>query len=281
MAEDRTARPDEGARAPVPPAVSGAPEPPQEAVDLFGDQLPLARRYADLLATTGISHGLVGPREAPRLWERHLVNCALLESMLEQDSTVVDIGSGAGLPGIVLAIIRPDLQVHLVEPLLRRTTWLEAAVEELGLTNVSVHRGRADEMTLTAPVVTARAVASLERLVSWSFPLMPAGGRLLALKGEAAAAELEEAEGLLTQIGVQHSSLHVLGEEMASEPIRVVEIVRPETVHPVRAGSSKKHPAKQRRKAGSGGRRGSGQGQDRARERGQERRRREGGRATD
>lgn len=254
MAEDRTGRPDDRVTAPVPAAVGGAPEPPPEAVDLFGDQLPLARRYADLLATTGISHGLVGPREAPRLWERHLVNCALLESMLEQDSTVIDIGSGAGLPGIVLAIIRPDLQVDLVEPLLRRTTWLEATVEELGLTNVRVHRGRAEEMTLTSPVVTARAVASLERLVSWSFPLLPAGGRLLALKGEAAAAELEEATELLTQIGVQHSHLHVLGEGVASEPIRVVEIVRPETVQPVRRQGGKKRPPRRDRRTGSSGR---------------------------
>lgn len=211
----------------MPPPVLGAPDPPTEALAVFGDSLPLARRYADLLATTGISHGLVGPREAPRLWERHLVNCALLEPLVEQGSTVVDIGSGAGLPGIVLAIVRPDLQVNLVEPLLRRTTWLESTIEQLGLTTVTVHRGRAEEMSLTAPVVTARAVASLEKLVAWSFPLLLPGGRLLALKGEAAATELEQARAMLTAAGVEQSAVHLLGADRASEPIRVVEIVRP------------------------------------------------------
>lgn len=95
-------------------------------------RLPLARRYADLLATTGISHGLVGPREAPRLWSRHLVNCAVMHPLLPEGATLVDIGSGAGLPGLALAVARPDLRIHLVEPLLRRTAWLEVAVEEPG-----------------------------------------------------------------------------------------------------------------------------------------------------
>lgn len=211
----------------MPEPVTGAPEPPPEAVEVFGDTLPRARGYADLLATTGISHGLVGPREAPRLWDRHLVNCALLEPLLAPGSTVVDIGSGAGLPGVVLAIARPDLQVHLVEPLLRRTTWLESTIAHLGLDNVTVHRGRAEEMTLTAPVVTARAVASLDKLVLWSFPLLPPAGRLLALKGEGAATELEVAQPMLAAHGVERSAVHVLGEDTASGPVRVVEIARP------------------------------------------------------
>lgn len=194
---------------------------------MFGESIGLSRRYADLLATTGISHGLIGPREAPRLWERHLINCVLLESLLDEGSTVVDIGSGAGLPGIVLAIARPDLQVHLVEPLLRRTTWLESTITELGLDNVTVHRGRAEEMSLLAPVVTARAVASLDKLVAWSFPLLTAGGRLLALKGEAAEEELEQAQELLGRHGVEHSRVHLLTADRVDEPARVVEIVRP------------------------------------------------------
>lgn len=212
----------------TPEPVQAAPEAPAEAVDVFGDQLPLARRYADLLATTGISHGLVGPREAPRLWERHLVNCAVLAELLPQGTRVVDIGSGAGLPGLAVAVARPDLEVHLVEPLLRRTTWLESAVAELGMVDrVHVHRGRAEEVELNAPVVTARAVASLDKLVRWSFPLLDPGGRLLALKGLAAAQELEDARSLLEEQGVTHAQVQVVGEGRVSEPVRVVEIVRP------------------------------------------------------
>lgn len=219
-----------------------APVPPPEAERVFGEQLELARRYADLLATTGISHGLVGPREAPRLWERHLVNCAVLHTLLPEGSAVADIGSGAGLPGLVLAVRRPDLDVHLVEPLLRRTNWLTATVEELGLENVTIHRGRAEEVSLEVPAVTARAVASLDKLVSWSFPLLEPEGRLFALKGEAAAQELEDAGPLLQRYGVTRAELHVIGEGEISEPVRVVDIERPEGWMPPssrRAGGSK------------------------------------------
>lgn len=212
----------------VPPPAASAPAPPQEAVDVFGETLPVARRYADLLATTGISHGLVGPREAPRLWERHLVNCAVAEVLIPRDAEVADIGSGAGLPGLVLAIVRPDLNLHLVEPLLRRTTWLEGVIAELGLANVTVHRGRAEEVVLSVPVVTARAVASLEKLVRWSFPLLEPGGRLLALKGEAASRELDEVQPLLEQWDVTSGTVHLIGEGLVSEPVRVVEISRPQ-----------------------------------------------------
>lgn len=239
----------------IPERVTAAPEPPAEAVSVFGDQLDLARRYADLLATTGISHGLVGPREAPRLWERHLVNCAVMESMLAEGERVIDIGSGAGLPGLVLAIVRPDLDVHLVEPLLRRTVWLEATTAELGLPNVTIHRGRAEEVELRAPVVTARAVASLDKLVRWSFPLLETGGRLLALKGEAAERELSDAAAMLDRLGVPHRAVHLIGEGEVSEPVRVVEIVRPEEAPSGGRGS----------KAGRGARAGRGRKQRRSR----------------
>lgn len=209
--------------------VGEAPPPPAEAERVFGDRLALAQRYADLLATTGISHGLVGPREAPRLWERHLVNCAVMHPMLDQGQAVADIGSGAGLPGLVLAVVRPDLDVHLVEPLLRRTTWLRTAVDDLELGNVTIHRGRAEDVTLAVPVVTARAVASLEKLIVWSFPLLRPQGRLLALKGESAQAELDAASGLLDSLRVTRSALHLVGEGEISAPARVVEVVRPET----------------------------------------------------
>ncbi|WP_298889897.1 16S rRNA (guanine(527)-N(7))-methyltransferase RsmG [uncultured Serinicoccus sp.] len=209
------------------PATAAAPPPPDQAREIFAERLPVAVRYAELLATTGISHGLIGPRETDRLWDRHVVNCAVVEVLCEADAQVVDIGSGAGLPGVVLAIARPDLRLHLVEPLLRRTTWLEHAVAELGLDNVTVHRGRAQEVDLQAPVVTARAVASLDKLVTWGFPLLAAGGRLLALKGKAAASELEQAQPVLRRHGVRSAQVHVLAEGTAAGPVRVVEIVRP------------------------------------------------------
>lgn len=216
----------------IPPPVAGAPAPPDEAERVFGDQLDLARRYADLLATTGISHGLVGPREAPRLWERHLVNCAVMHGLIPEGASVADIGSGAGLPGIVLAIVRPDLTVHLIEPLLRRTVWLEDTVSALELPNVQIHRGRADEISLDplVPYATARAVASLDKLVRWSFPLLAPGGRLLALKGEAAQAELDQVAPALDRIGVPHSAVHLVGEGQVSEPVRVVEIALPDSL---------------------------------------------------
>lgn len=207
---------------------AAAPAPPAEAERVFADRLPLAVRYAELLATTGTSHGLIGPRETPRLWERHLVNCAVMHPLLTPGSAVADIGSGAGLPGLVLAVVRPDLEVHLIEPLLRRTTWLETAVSELGLHNVRIHRGRADEVALQVPAVTARAVASLDKLVAWSFPLLEPGGRLLALKGEAAARELTEARDLLQAWGVTHAELQVLGEGEISDAVRVIVVERPE-----------------------------------------------------
>lgn len=235
----------------VPPPASAAPPPPAEAVDVFGAQLPLAQRYADLLATTGIAHGLVGPREAPRLWERHLVNCAVMESLLPAGETVIDIGSGAGLPGLVLAVARLDLSVHLVEPLLRRTNWLHGTIEQLGLDNVVVHRGRAEEVDLSAPVVTARAVASLDKLIRWSFPLLTPGGRLLALKGGSAQEELDGVAPLLRRAGVEVSTVHLVGEGRVSEPVRVVEIVRPAQVA---------DPARPDGRGSGGGRRARGSG---------------------
>src|SRR4051812_26987441 len=151
------------------------PSAPEVARRVFPSaRLPLAERYAELLATDGVVRGLIGPREAPRLWDRHLVNCALLGELLPEGATVCDIGSGAGLPGLVLAIARPDLSMTLVEPLLRRTTFLEEVAASLELTNVEVVRGRADALhgERTFDVVTSRAVAPLDRLLGWSMPLV-------------------------------------------------------------------------------------------------------------
>jgi 16S rRNA (guanine527-N7)-methyltransferase len=166
---------------------------------VFGDRWPVAASYADLLATDGVTRGLIGPREAPRIWERHLYNCVLLTDLLVRDVEVCDIGSGAGLPGLVLAIRRPDLRVTLVEPLLRRTTFLSETVERLGLANVTVVRDRAENLHSTSEfdVVTSRAVAPLPRLLAWSLPLVRPGGSMLALKGSSAREEVANAEAEL------------------------------------------------------------------------------------
>ena len=161
---------------------------------MFGsDRLPLAEAYAALLATEGVVRGLIGPREAPRLWDRHLLNCAVLGEAIPADVSVCDIGSGAGLPGLVLAIARPDLRITLVEPLLRRTTFLEEVVDQLGLSGVTVLRGRAEEVKERHgfDVVTSRAVAPLERLLRWSMPLVAPHGALVAMKGSSVAEEIE------------------------------------------------------------------------------------------
>lgn len=213
--------------------VSEGPEtharrPPRIAGEIFGEHLPQAIRYADLLVTTGIAHGLLGPREGPKVWDRHIINCAVVESLLPHRTRVVDIGSGAGLPGLALAIARPDLRIALIEPLARRTTWLQAAIEELGLTQVTVHRARAEDMSglIQASVVTARAVAKLDQLVAWSWPLLPIGGRLLALKGQSAAQELQAAKPTLAARGVTETAVHSLGDDILEQPVRVVEVVR-------------------------------------------------------
>ncbi|MGJ7439494.1 16S rRNA (guanine(527)-N(7))-methyltransferase RsmG [Aquipuribacter sp. MA13-6] len=165
---------------------------PAAAAEVFGERLPLAERYVSLLAGSGTERGLIGPREGDRLWERHLLNSAVIQELVPPGASVVDVGSGAGLPGIPLALARPDVTVELVEPLLRRTTWLEEVLTELGLApQVRVTRGK---VAVIGPrqvdVVTARAVAPLERLLPMCVPLVRPGGLVLALKGEQAVAEV-------------------------------------------------------------------------------------------
>jgi 16S rRNA (guanine527-N7)-methyltransferase len=160
---------------------------------VFGARYPLAERYAALLAESGVARGLIGPREAARLWERHLLNSAVLGELVPEDCRVLDVGSGAGLPGIPLALARPDLAIVLLEPMARRVVWLQEVIAVLGLA-VSVYRGRAEEPQVRAQlggndVVTARAVAPLGRLAGWSLPLVAPGGRLLAVKGASAEQE--------------------------------------------------------------------------------------------
>jgi 16S rRNA (guanine527-N7)-methyltransferase len=198
-------------------------------VAVFGDRLERAARYVALLADTGVSHGLIGPREVPRLWERHLLNCALLTELLPEGASVVDLGAGAGLPGITLSIRRPDLTVTLVEPLLRRVTWLQHAVDQLALPTVQIRRARAEELAgaLHAPYVTARAVASLDRLVRWGAPLLAPGGSILAIKGRTAPEELDEHEELLARWGIVGDVVR-LGAEVVAEPTVVVRLVVPD-----------------------------------------------------
>jgi 16S rRNA (guanine527-N7)-methyltransferase len=189
-------------------------------------RLPLAEQYAALLATDGVVRGLIGPREVPRLWDRHLLNCAVLSELLPEGAEVCDIGSGAGLPGLVVAIARPDLRVTLVEPLLRRTTFLEEAVARLGLDRVEVVRGRADDLhgNRRFDVVTSRAVAPLERLLRWSMPLVAPEGALVAMKGSSAAEEIEAASGVLRQLGCGAPEVLPLGDGLLERPTTAVRV---------------------------------------------------------
>ena len=204
------------------------PAAPDQAAAVFGDRLGLASRYAELLAGPGVERGLIGPREAPRLWERHVLNCAGLTELLAPEETVLDLGSGAGLPGLVLAIRRADVQVVLVEPLLRRAAFLTEAVEALGLPNVTVRRARGEELVgkLEVDVVTARAVAPLGRLAGWSLPLLRSGGRLLALKGDQAEAELAAARPALKKLGAVSAEVVAVGADEQLTAARVVVVER-------------------------------------------------------
>lgn len=165
---------------------------------VLGEHHAVAEKYVDILSSRGVDWGLIGPREVDRLWSRHLLNSVAIEGLIEQSATVLDVGSGAGLPGIPLAILRPDLTVTLLEPLLRRANFLTEVVTELGLdARVTVIRGRAEEQHNTYQVVTCRAVAALPKLLGWCLPLVAPRGELLAIKGESAEQELVEVRTLL------------------------------------------------------------------------------------
>lgn len=181
-------------------------------------RLPLAGRFADLLAEAGVERGLIGPREAPRLWDRHLLNCAMLAEAIPDGVALADLGSGAGLPGLVLAIARPDLRITLVEPLERRTTFLVEAVDALGLSDVEVVRGRAEALhgQRVFDVVTSRALAPLARLLEWSMPLVAPDGALVAMKGRSIEAEIDEAGPQLRRFGCAIPEILELGVELAS-----------------------------------------------------------------
>jgi 16S rRNA (guanine527-N7)-methyltransferase len=172
---------------------------------LFGERLPLAERYAWWLASAGVERGLIGPREAERLWPRHLLNCVAVAALIPRGSHVVDLGSGAGLPGIVLAIARPDLQLTLVEPMQRRVAFLEEVRDDLSLSHVEIRRARADDLAsakLNVDVVTARAVAPVDRLATLAAPLLRGGGQLLAIKGSAVVAEVSAGWSSMQRAGM-------------------------------------------------------------------------------
>ena len=194
------------------------------ALELFGDRYALISRYVALLSTTGVEWGLIGPREVDRLWERHILNCAALSDLIPTGASVADIGSGAGLPGIPLAVLRPDLQVTLIEPLLRRSNFLTQAVDDLGITDrVTVRRTRAEDHRGTYDVVTARALAPLGRLVDWCAPLRAAGGVILALKGSSAADEVKQAAQTLARHRLRADVL-VARAHAEAEPTTVIRL---------------------------------------------------------
>jgi len=216
---------------------------------VFGDSLPRARRYAELLAERGVDRGVIGPREVDRLWERHLLNSAVLAELLPRESRVVDVGSGAGLPGIPLAIARPDLRLTLLEPMARRVEWLREVVTDLELT-AEVARGRAEEGPVRErwggqDVVTARAVAPLGRLASWCLPMVRPGGQLLALKGASAAEELERDAAEVTAAGGIEHRVVSCGDGVLEVPTTVVEVQR--TSEPRGEAGSRKKAAGRRR----------------------------------
>lgn len=202
------------------------PAAPSGAAAVFGDRMPAAARFVEILADTGVTHGLIGPREVPRLWERHVLNCAVIEDSFPEGAKLIDVGSGAGLPGVALAIARPDLDIHLVEPMQRRTDWLTTTVTELELSNVTVHRGRAEEFigALAAPFVTARAVARIAKLARWCVPLLDGRGTVIAMKGRSAQEELDADRRELNKLGLVADAITSHGSTVLDEPTLTLDL---------------------------------------------------------
>lgn len=193
---------------------------------IFGDRLELAERYVEHLATSGIERGLIGPREVPRLWSRHVLNCAVVTELIDDGARVADVGSGAGLPGLTLALARPDLEVTLIEPLERRVAWLEEVVMDLRLDNVEIMRARAEQAVgrVECSVVTARAVSALNTLAGLTIPLLGGQGQVLAIKGRSAAEEVDKAAKIIRKLGGVEIGVFTAGVGILDEPTTVVRI---------------------------------------------------------
>lgn len=205
--------------------------------DLFGPAWPVIKGFHGMLVDQGVLRGLVGPREVSRLWERHLVNSAAVVPFLPNEGRIIDVGSGAGLPGVVIAAMRPHAEVVLLEPMERRTDWLSEVVSTLGLTNTTVVRGRAEDQVgeLCADVVTARAVAALDKLYGWTLPLLSVGGRLVALKGGRAQDEAAAAIDIGERYGGGPARIEVAATIPGLEPTSVVLVDKISEGEPVAA----------------------------------------------
>lgn len=212
------------------------PEPtevPAAAKELFGDGLANAVAFVELLRVHGVERGLIGPREVERLWDRHILNSAVLARLLPHGARVVDVGSGGGFPGIPVALARPDVEMVLVEPMARRVEWLNEVVEKLDIGNVEVVRGRAEEKALRdevglADVVTARAVAPLAKLAGWCLPLVRVGGVMLALKGTSADQEVDRDRAAVIRLGGSDIAVSRVGADVLGEATTVVSVTKAE-----------------------------------------------------
>ena len=195
---------------------------PAEAAAIFGDRIGLARAYAAALARDSDTLGLLGPRELERLWSRHVLNSAVVAELVPAGATVADVGSGAGLPGIPMAIAQPDAHFTLIEPMERRSDWLIQVCEEIGLTNVEVRRARAEEVGSVYDIVTARAVSALPKLLRMTVDLTRAGGEILALKGSKAAEEVAEAQKIAKKLKISGFEILTVGAQHLAEPTTIV-----------------------------------------------------------